>query len=807
VPQFDDPHSHSANARIVMEELTASRTSNRRLSGPLDEAHDRGLEAARPFSRGLVVVVLTYFGVYLAWRLSSWGSVSSRAVVGDAFFVIPGFPTVALFWLASRRCAERRTTSAWRWLAVSIVVLTATFGVNLGYQALTGGVPFPSAADGCYIAFDVLFLVGLLRFPHSSQARAGRLRLWVDVATIVVAGATAIWFLVLGPIVAASGESLLNGTIAGAYPVADLLQIFGVTYVVTRVARRSTQRALLLLAAATLVAIVGDLTNGWMILHVDYSLKLGVDLAFMGGWALFVLAAPAQRNAVVDESSTADMAIAEVGWVPYLAPAVVLALVIYAQFGSSRTDRIGLAVGAVLVVSLVSVRQFLARRDLVSAQGELSYQALHDALTGLPNRALVLDRAEQMLAGARRQHHSVAALFLDVDGFKQINDFCGHAAGDELLKTVASRVSRVVREPDTVGRLGGDEFVILLESRDLDAGPELAAERILQVLRDPIELREMEGRPVSVTASIGIASTNQGTAEDLLRTADLALYEAKNMGRDRCVRFESDMQTIAQDRLLLEMDLREAIAGDQLFLLYQPTFDLRTETVIGVEALLRWRHPTRGIVAPGEFIPIAEQTGSIVPIGCWVLRQACQQAAEWRRQGHSLTMAVNVSARQLDGDDFVHRVDRALTASDLDPADLTLEITETTLMRNPDDTARRLRELKGLGVRVAIDDFGTGYSSLGYLRRFPVDALKIDRSFIEGIATSKEAAALIHTLVQLGKTLGLETLGEGIEDEAQLHALQNEQCDHGQGFLLARPLDVEAVERFLCASETRVRVA
>ena len=305
-----------------MENLTARSNPNRRWSGPLAEAPDRPPEAAREFSRGLVLVVLTYFGAYLAWRLSSWGSVSSRAVVGDVFFVIPGVPTVALFWLASRRCAERRTASAWRWLAVSIVFLTATFGVDLGYQALTGAVPFPSVADGCYIVFDVLFLIGLLRFPHPPQAGAGRLRLWVDLATIVVAGATAIWFLVLGPTVAASGESLLNETIAGAYPVADVLQIFGVTYVVTRVAARSTQRALWLLATATLVAIVGDLTNGWMILHADYSLKLGVDLAFMGGWALFVLAGPAQRSAVVDESSasdvgSADLGAGQVGWVPY----------------------------------------------------------------------------------------------------------------------------------------------------------------------------------------------------------------------------------------------------------------------------------------------------------------------------------------------------------------------------------------------------------------------------------------------------------------------------------------------------------
>jgi diguanylate cyclase (GGDEF)-like protein len=432
--------------------------------------------------------------------------------------------------------------------------------------------------------------------------------------------------------------------------------------------------------------------------------------------------------------------------------------------------------------------------------GELRHQALHDALTGLPNRVLAIDRAEQMLARARRVHGPVAALYVDIDGFKHVNDTFGHAAGDELLKIVAGRLSSVVREGDTAARLGGDEFVVLVEGSTLDAGPELVAERLLEVLRQPYDMNGKVGRELSLTASIGIAFGVRDGADELLRDADLALYAAKAAGRNCNVLFHAGMQTTAQNRMTLELDLAEALDRGEFFLLYQPTFDLQSERVIGVEALIRWRHPERGLILPVDFIPIAEETGLIVPIGHWVLREACRQAAEWRERGHRIGMAVNVSGRQLDHGELVDEVRDALEQSGLAPQTLTLEITETTLMRDAEATASHLRELKRLGVRIAIDDFGTGYSSLAYLRQFPVDALKIDRSFIGSIATSSESAALIHTLVQLGKTLQIETLGEGIEDQAQLKTLQREHCDHGQGFLFSRPLDVGSIETFLNAS-------
>ena len=445
---------------------------------------------------------------------------------------------------------------------------------------------------------------------------------------------------------------------------------------------------------------------------------------------------------------------------------------------------------------------FEAERALMDEQlgrreEELSFLATHDPLTGLPNRTLILDRVEQMLARAARSQTPVAALFIDLDNFKSINDTLGHGVGDELLQAVAARLDGVIRGGDTLGRLGGDEFVVISEELTLGAGPELIAERLLDALAQPFKLGAEEQTRVTVTASIGIAAGDRIPAEELLRNADIAMYRAKWDGKHRYAVFETDMQDTMQSRMELEMDLREALEKKEFFLAYQPTVDLNDMSPTGVEALIRWQHPTRGTVQPDNFIPLLEETGLIVEVGGWVLREACSQGAAWRAAGYLIGMAVNVSGRQLDTDQLIVDIESALADSGLDPEALTIEITETTLMRNVEDTVRRLTEIKALGVRIAIDDFGTGYSSLAHLQRFPVDALKIDRSFISQLQHNKEGETLIHTLVQLGKALSIETFAEGIEDQQELALLQDEDCDTGQGFLFARPLDVDGTEAFL----------
>jgi diguanylate cyclase (GGDEF)-like protein len=436
----------------------------------------------------------------------------------------------------------------------------------------------------------------------------------------------------------------------------------------------------------------------------------------------------------------------------------------------------------------------------------IRHQSLHDSLTGLPNRALIMDRAEQMLSRARRNRSASAVLFLDLDGFKEVNDTLGHGIGDQLLCSVAARLETALRANDTVGRLGGDEFVVLTDGMSLDAGPDVVAERLLDVLRSPFELEGRE-RPLIVTASIGIALGDRDCAGDLLRDADIALYSAKAAGKN-CFRiFADEMQAAVSDRADLTHGLQRALAADEFMLVYQPIFDLHAETVTSVEALLRWQHPERGVVGPDTFIPLLEESGLIVDVGRWVLDEACRQTAAWHEAGWSIGVSVNASIRQLERPEFVDHVRNALASSGLPAEALTIEITETSIMRDADATVSVLTALKEVGVRIAIDDFGTGYSSLAYLRRFPVDALKIDQSFIKAIAESRAAGELIHTLVSLGKALHLETLAEGIEQREQFERLQEEGCDSGQGFIFARPLPADEVNRFLAAQKAPARVS
>ena len=437
-----------------------------------------------------------------------------------------------------------------------------------------------------------------------------------------------------------------------------------------------------------------------------------------------------------------------------------------------------------------------AHEELSRRQDELAFLATHDPLTGLPNRTLILDRVEQMLVRSRRSRTPVAALFVDLDNFKSINDTLGHGAGDRLLKAVAARLGAAIRETDALGRLGGDEFVVIAEGMSLAAGPELIAERLLAALEQPFKLDDSDTARLAVSASVGIAMGDRETADELLRDADIAMYRAKWDGKNRYVVFESAMQDAVQSRMELEMDLREAFERDQFFLVYQPTFDLQSMSPTGVEALLRWNSPRRGEVQPDDFVQLLEETGLIVEVGRWVLCEACQQSAAWREAGHAIGMSVNVSARQLETDEFVGHVREALAESGLEPGVLTLEITETTIMRDAAQTVRRLGAIKELGVRIAIDDFGTGYSSLSHLQQFPVDALKIDRSFIARLTQSPEGETLIRTLVQLGKAMSIETLAEGIERHGELDLLKDELCDSGQGFLFARPLDASTAEAF-----------
>ena len=444
---------------------------------------------------------------------------------------------------------------------------------------------------------------------------------------------------------------------------------------------------------------------------------------------------------------------------------------------------------------VVSLHDITARK---LAERELAHQAFYDGLTGLANRSLFLDHTEQALRRASRTGAPPIVLCLDLDGFKDVNDSIGHLAGDELLQTIAGRLQDVVRGADTVARLGGDEFAVLID--DTAAGLPAAsalAQRLLEVIGEPVDL---DGHRVTVAASIGVVVAEpDATPLSMFRDADIAMYRAKAAGRAQWVVFDPEMRTAALERIELERELAGALAAGQLRLTYQPVVDLQTERVVGFEALLRWQHPTLGAVGPDRFVPVAEDSGEIVPIGRWVLAEATRAAAHWQRAhpGSPLTMAVNVSARQLTGDSLIQHVAEALSASGLSASALVLEVTETALVTDPAAVAERLTELRALGVRLALDDFGTGYSSLSYLRQFDVDVLKIDRSFVGLLDGSPDDAAIVHGLVQLGRTLRLEVVAEGVETGAQRDRLRAERCHLAQGYLFAKPLEAADAELLL----------
>ena len=441
---------------------------------------------------------------------------------------------------------------------------------------------------------------------------------------------------------------------------------------------------------------------------------------------------------------------------------------------------------------VLSGRDVSPRKEL---ERQLSHQAFHDPLTDLANRALMLDRVEHAF---KRQQNPFALLFLDLDNFKNVNDSLGHAAGDELLTGVAARLRTCLRPTDTAARLGGDEFALILEeTRTADQAIEVA-ERVLRAMSEPFSVGERES---FTQTSIGIAmSALVETPDELLRNADIAMYQAKQRGKGTFVVFEPTMHKQALERSELEADLRGAIARQQLFLNYQPIIELASGRIVGLEALLRWNHPDRGVLAPNRFVEIAEESGLIHPIGEWVLEQACSQLGIWQREfprQDPLVMAINLSGRQLENDEILTQIRGSSAAAGIEPSSLLLEITETVMVKDAEQCAEMLTELRGLGSRIAVDDFGMGYSSLHYLHSFPIDLLKVAKPFVDGVARDEQEAVFTRTIMDLCRTLGLTALAEGVESGAQAEALRNLRCELGQGFYLSRPLDSSATTALL----------
>jgi diguanylate cyclase (GGDEF)-like protein/PAS domain S-box-containing protein len=866
------------------------------------------LRGLRLIDLSLGLALLAYGLLYLSWLFLRWGGPELQLAIADGIFMPLGALVVAIAVRAAWTSPDAAIRRAW-WLFAAAFAAYA-FGdlVWFSIEVVLGAtVPTPSLADVGYLAFYPLLVLGLLALPRT-QHRGDRAML-LDFGIVCTGCAAAVWWFVVGPVVASTGSDAAATLVALAYPVGDMLVLFALTAAVLGRVRGVPSAALVLLGIGLVCNAIADLGYARLALQESYLAGDWLDVAYMAGWIALGLAGLAQLQGQGTDRATLSPALERpIPGLPYVAIAAVFGLLLLSAMHAA-VERQVLIVCAVLVTILVTARQIhtsrqntrlMAQRlhaearfaeilrnasdvvvvadrsgsityatpsapalvgeeralvgepvtslfreddaallkelirtaaDLPAGAGpvacrsaaapsrdlevgimnlldndevhglvltirdvterraferELRSQALTDPLTGLANRVLFSDRLEQALHRARRRRLRPAVLYLDLDAFKTVNDTLGHNAGDAVLIEVARRLRAELRIEDTAARLGGDEFAVLIEDTRSIEDAVTTADRIVAALAAPLDVGD---GTMTVATSIGIVRSESPDDDvtTILRNADIAMYEAKRTERGRHQVFVPRMYEETVERVQLEADMRRALDEGQLEVVYQPLVDLVNERVMGVEALLRWHHPTRGLLMPTMFIPVAESCGEIRRIGLWVLEEACRTVGSWDAgaDGLPLRANVNVSLRQLQPR-FVKDVMAVLERTGFPAERLVLELTESAYVAESHVVATILGQLRAQGVRIAIDDFGTGYSSLGYLRDLPVDELKIDRTFIQGRAAQGDFG-LIATIIQLGRELDLATVAEGIESPEQLAQLRELGCDVGQGYLLGRP--------------------
>ena len=723
---------------------------------------------------------------------------------------------MAFVWCITVGAHRANDRLSWYLMAAGVMCFTVGDSTQNFYPTiLHQSLASPSLADALTLSGYPLIFAGVLRLtgsPNHSVRREEN----ADAAIVALGALSISWHFLMESYIHNSSASTTGLLVNLAYPVMNIALLFLVTRAL--LFGDSNRPFLMLLAAGLITMFAGDFTYDALSLHNGHTAGNAVDALALVEYVLIAAAAlhPSAAERRCGQAVSRDGHPERVATIQRRIPVVTLAglipaamLLVCAGLGLHvnvvAQSGFCIAVFALVYLRLMWLIKRMSRQSVEIEQHaraleashlerdelemELRHMAFNDELTGLANRALLHDRVEHALAASIRSGQSMALCFGDLDGFKTVNDTLGHHVGDAVLVEAGRRLASIVRPGDTVARLGGDEFAVLM----LDVGnPETAvafAHRIVATLHDAIDLN---GSQIGLSISVGVTLGDHcKSTEQLMNEADSAMYEAKANGKNRVVAFQSEMRTKVLERLELTGGFRGALERSEFILQYQPIFSLADNRLKGFEALVRWQHPSLGLVAPFRFIPLAEETGFIVPLGRWVLAEACDQLARWTSSAHEpLTIAVNLSRRQLVTPGLADEVRTALAFSGLAAHQLVLEITESLLMVDPERAHEALSELRAIGIRIAVDDFGTGYSSLSHLQQFPVDILKIDQSFVERLNVAEpQASALVTSIIGLAQSLGLHVIAEGIENEGQLRKLIDLGCKSGQGYLLGRPLD------------------
>jgi diguanylate cyclase (GGDEF)-like protein len=796
-----------------------------------------------PFMLALTLAGVLFFG-YLALVLFI-RSDHLRLVLTDIASPLVEFIAAGALYYGARSSfsVSKRTGLAWTLMALSVAAFAIGDTVWGILEAGLGQTPFPSPADYFYLIFYPFFLASVLILPTAHLTTREWVKRSLDLVIVLLAAALGFWNLLIGPLHAMNHSAPAVAQILSlSYPVGDFLLFWASLLLIYYQPKGQRQGPTLLLVGGAMLMLITDCSFGYQNIIGSYSSGGILDFGWVAAFLTFGLAGMLQAscNGSIEQKARKNLSESSAelpAWISFL-PYVWLAgaYILLLESHSTRFPMdifslslsIGVVIGLVLIRQLVETSEISALNDQLRAalirlqqqadkqvetnqelqtevlerkraEQRLTHDALHDALTGLPNRVLFMDRLGRAIEYSKRQNHPFSVLFLDLDHFKVINDSMGHSIGDQLLVSIAQRLKVSLRSSDTIARFGGDEFVILLEGTNDLESVVASANRVQDDLKIPFNL---DHHKVFITASIGVVLSihEYDRPEEVLRDADLAMYRAKACGKARYEVFNQNLRSMAISRLEIENELRHALERQEFVLNYQPILGLKASDLIGFEALIRWNHPSRGQLLPAEFIPIAEETGLILPIGEWVLREACSQTLVWQKafqRQTSLAINVNISSKQLADVNFIDQLLQILKDTGFDPAHLRFEITESVLIDHQVEANEIFEKLGALGIQLEVDDFGTGYSALNYIQRFPIHTIKIDKSFVEEIGIAEKNLGLVQTIVLMAHEMGMDAIAEGVETNDQLQSLKKMGCNYGQGFLISRPLDGVTVTKWL----------